>query len=38
MATEDIDDMADYVMHKPIDVVEFSEFVRRLKRIPLAGE
>ena len=33
MATDDIDLMADYVMFKPIDVVEFSEFARRLKRI-----
>ena len=36
MATEDIDEMADYIMHKPIDVVEFSEFVRRLKRVPVS--
>lgn len=37
MATEDIDDMADFIMHKPIDVVEFSEFARRLKRLPMIG-
>jgi CheY-like chemotaxis protein len=35
MATDDIDHMADYIMHKPIDVVEFSEFVSRLKRTPV---
>lgn len=35
MATDDVDQMADYIMHKPIDVVEFSEFVRRLKRVPV---
>lgn len=33
MATSDIDDLADYVMYKPIDVQEFSEFARRLKQI-----
>ncbi len=31
MATSDVDEMADYVMYKPINVIEFSEFVRRLK-------
>ena len=36
MATDDIDQMADYIMHKPIDVVEFSEFVSRLKRTPVS--
>ncbi len=33
MATSDVDEMADYVMYKPINVMEFSEFVRRLKNI-----
>ena len=37
MATDDIDLMADYVMFKPIDVVEFSEFARRLKRISVSA-
>lgn len=37
MATDDIDLMADYVMFKPIDVVEFSEFARRLKRITVSA-
>ncbi len=31
MATSDVDALADHVMYKPINVVEFSEFVRRLK-------
>jgi CheY-like chemotaxis protein len=31
MATSDIDQQADYIMYKPINIVEFSEFVRRLK-------
>ncbi len=33
MATSDVDEMADYVMYKPINVMEFSEFVRRLKNM-----
>jgi CheY-like chemotaxis protein len=33
MATGDVDEMADYVMYKPINVMEFSEFVRRLKNM-----
>jgi CheY-like chemotaxis protein len=35
MATDDINDLADYVMFKPINVTEFSEFARRLKDLPL---
>ena len=35
MATSDVDRMADYVMYKPINVTEFSEFVRRLKDLSL---
>ncbi len=35
MATDDINDLADYVMYKPINVTEFSEFARRLKDLPL---
>ena len=35
MATQDVDRMADYVMYKPINVTEFSEFVRRLKDLSL---
>jgi CheY-like chemotaxis protein len=31
MATGDVDNLADYVMFKPINVMEFSEFARRLK-------
>jgi CheY-like chemotaxis protein len=31
MAMGDVDDLADYIMFKPINVVEFSEFARRLK-------
>ena len=35
MATEDIIDMADYVMFKPINIAEFSDFVKRIKTIPM---
>jgi CheY-like chemotaxis protein len=35
MATQDVDRLADYVMYKPINVTEFSEFVRRLKDLSL---
>jgi CheY-like chemotaxis protein len=31
MATDDVGEIADYVMIKPINVMEFSEFTRRLK-------
>mgnify|MGYP002336147541 CR=1 FL=1 len=31
MATDEIEDAVDYIMYKPIDVLEFSRFVRRLK-------
>jgi CheY-like chemotaxis protein len=31
MATDDISNLADYIMYKPIDVVEFSGFASRLK-------
>jgi CheY-like chemotaxis protein len=31
MATDELTDIADYVMYKPINVVEFSEFARRLR-------
>jgi CheY-like chemotaxis protein len=42
MATGDVDDLADYVMFKPINVMEFSEFARRLmdnrpKAVPNSG-
>jgi CheY-like chemotaxis protein len=33
MATSDVDAMADHVMYKPINVIEFSEFVRRIKNM-----
>jgi CheY-like chemotaxis protein len=33
MATSEVDEKADYVMYKPINVMEFSEFVRRLKNM-----
>jgi CheY-like chemotaxis protein len=32
MATSDIDTLADYIMYKPIDVMEFSGFAKRLKQ------
>jgi CheY-like chemotaxis protein len=31
MATDKVDNLADHVMHKPIDVVSFSQFTKRLK-------
>jgi CheY-like chemotaxis protein len=31
MATDDVSDLADFVMYKPINVAEFTDFVRRLK-------
>jgi len=31
MATSDVDALADHVLYKPINVIEFSEFVRGLK-------
>lgn len=31
MVMGDVDDLADYIMYKPINVMEFSEFARRLK-------
>lgn len=31
MATEDVDTEADFVMHKPINIVEFAAFADRLK-------
>lgn len=31
MVTDEIDDLADYVMNKPINVMEFAQFVDRLK-------
>jgi CheY-like chemotaxis protein len=34
MATDDIDSLADYIMYKPINVVEFSEFAQRLAILP----
>jgi CheY-like chemotaxis protein len=34
MATDDIHLLADYVMYKPINVVEFSEFAQRLAILP----
>jgi CheY-like chemotaxis protein len=33
MATDDIHDLADYVMLKPINVVEFADFAKRLFKI-----
>jgi CheY-like chemotaxis protein len=33
MATEDINDWADYVMYKPINVPEFADFVKRLRDV-----
>lgn len=33
MATSKVDDLADHVMHKPIDVVAFAQFTKRLKKI-----
>ncbi|MBN2303782.1 MAG: response regulator [Anaerolineae bacterium] len=32
MATDKVDDMADHVMLKPIDVVSFAQFTKRLKK------
>ncbi len=32
MATSDVDDLADYIMYKPIDVLEFSGFAKRLQQ------
>ncbi len=31
LATNEVDDLADFVMYKPIDVMEFSRFVQRIK-------
>jgi CheY-like chemotaxis protein len=36
MATGEVTDMADYVMYKPINVIEFAEFAERLKRIKVS--
>ncbi|HVO42522.1 MAG TPA: response regulator [Aggregatilineales bacterium] len=33
MATDDIQESADFVMYKPIDVAAFSKFVNRLKQV-----
>jgi CheY-like chemotaxis protein len=30
MATDEVEDAADYIMYKPIDVMEFTRFVKRL--------
>jgi hypothetical protein len=30
MATGEVEDAADYIMYKPIDVMEFTRFVKRL--------
>jgi CheY-like chemotaxis protein len=38
MATDDIIDQVDYVMYKPINVGEFSEFVGRLKKMSLSDQ
>lgn len=31
MATDEVNDMADFTMYKPINIVEFSQFTQRLK-------
>jgi two-component system, chemotaxis family, chemotaxis protein CheY len=36
MATGEVSELSDYVMYKPINVVEFSEFAKRLKKSLLA--
>jgi CheY-like chemotaxis protein len=33
MATHEVDDLADHVMQKPIDVVSFARFTQRLKSV-----
>lgn len=35
MVTDEVNDRADYVMHKPIDVMEFARFARRLTETPV---
>lgn len=32
LATEDVRDLADYVMFKPIDIMEFSRFTKRIQK------
>jgi len=36
MATSEVNDLSDYIMYKPINVVEFSEFAKRLKKSVIA--
>lgn len=33
MATGEVTDLADYVMYKPINVVQFADFAKRLKNV-----
>lgn len=37
MATGEVTDLADYVMYKPINVMEFAEFAERLKSIGISS-
>jgi CheY-like chemotaxis protein len=36
MATGEVNDLSDYIMYKPINVMEFSEFAKRLKKSVIA--
>jgi len=36
MATSEVNDLSDDIMYKPINVVEFSEFAKRLKKSVIA--
>lgn len=37
MATDEVSDLADFIMYKPISIIEFSQFVLRLKKSFTAG-